>query len=194
MRTSSLVSKASKVSIKIEPLTSVDDKTLDRLASVEDKNEISINKFLKSESGSRLATRCEPTAGNEQLVNVTNQLEPIYLLNELGSHNYELINVSNASDLNLTTNLTAVTCNQTNLNSTNATDLHTPINATQPASSQPASNQDQLAFLKTITNEPDVFKLTYALLTKSNSKGMYHTTIVHIVQCTISTWLCNYTV
>lgn len=99
---------------------------------------------------------------------VSNQLEPIYLLSELGSRNYELINVSRSTgfaDANTggRLSISAPTGGGVPPTSSSATASHT--NAIHTAASHTTANQrtysanaDQLAFFKTITNEPDAAK------------------------------------
>lgn len=130
-----------KRSIKIEKSLNLSTNNLNNQPNSDEVN--------KSPKSGELTKKNELTT---DLSSVSNQLESIYLLNELGSHNYELTNLTNDS-----TSTNQATTSKTAINSTNNTTNNSTI-----------TNQDQL-FKTMPTNEPDAFKLTYALLTKSKS-------------------------
>lgn len=74
-------------------------------------------------------------------LSVSNQLEPIYLLGEPGSHSYDLINVTRSTGfadarLSIATN-------------------GAPQSAANSSAAMNRTTANQLAFFKTITNEPD---------------------------------------
>ena len=165
-----------RTSIKIEKFdcdlnNCLANQNLDSLANNEElinKNRYDIDKYIKLETNELSDANLE--LRRKATTNVSNQLESIFE-NKNSSHNYELINVSNCKSNNNHFDLIA-NGEMSNLANTINNLVDNTVETTKLAnSSKITKNQDQLAF-KTITNEPDAFKLTYALLlTKSKSKG-----------------------
>lgn len=103
-----------------------------------------VNKFVEC-----AALDSGELAGGCLAASVSNQLEPIYLLGELGSHSYELINVARSTGF-------ADSGGRLSINApTGGVPESANSSSASAAMNSSRTNADQLAFFKTITNEPD---------------------------------------